>query len=110
MSRFYGMHVSIDNVHPHRVSQVIEAAGQEWEFNDWSRWESNNQFHLESYGESYLCGGESEEEFTDRLAAAVWKANGQFCEVRVDATYLEELPYETHERDVDDYQRWMAHA
>ncbi len=38
---------------------------------------------------------------------AIWKANGAYCEVSVDATYMESLPYETHSLDEDDYKRLM---
>ena len=55
-----------------------------------------------------MGGGESEEEFAARVTHAVWKANGGYCEVEVTATYLEELPYTTHELDEDDYAQWKS--
>ena len=36
---------------------------------------------------------------------AIWRANGSFCEVVVNATYLEDLPYETYTLDESDYAR-----
>ena len=60
--------------------------------------------------EASLCGGESEEQFTERLSLAVWKANGEFCEVTINATYLENLPYEIHSLDEDDYERLMKRS
>jgi len=53
-----------------------------------------------------LCGGESEEEFADRLAGTIWKANGAYCEVTVYATYLESLPCETHVCGKSHYEKW----
>jgi len=49
--------------------------------------------------------GRSEEQFTERLSVAIWRANDGFCEVVVNATYLEELPYEIHSLDQTDYAR-----
>jgi len=108
MSRYYGMQVRIHNVQPDRIPNITQAAEEEWEFEGWRDWQDNGQTHLAAYGESSLCGGENEEEFTDRLAATVWEANGQFCKVLVHATYLEDLPCETHDRDFDDYQKFIT--
>jgi hypothetical protein len=41
------------------------------------------------------------------MSVAIWRANGGFCEVVVNATYLEELPYEIHSLDQADYDRLM---
>jgi len=60
---------------------------------------------LSAYGEGLLGGGETEREFTERLSVAIWRANGAYCEVSVNATYLEELPSETYSLDEDDYAR-----
>ena len=46
--------------------------------------------HLRASAQDWLAGGESEEQFTERLSVAIWRANGAYCEVSVDATYLEE--------------------
>ncbi len=40
-----------------------------------------------------------------RLAMAVFKANGGPCEIEVNATYLEELPYESYRFDRDEYRK-----
>ena len=47
----------------------------------------------------------AEEQFTERLSVAIWRANDGFCEVVVNATYMEELPYEIHSLDQADYAR-----
>lgn len=56
-------------------------------------------------GDGQLCGGESEDEFAERITKAIWQANGQFCSVEVCATYLEDLPCEQYQLDRDDYDR-----
>lgn len=103
MSRYYGMEVSIDGHAPDRIDAVKAAAGQIWPFEHWSDGSSG----IVSYAEERLCGGESEEEFSLRLAEAIWQANAVFCHVSVKATYLEELPYELHCPDEDDYRRFV---
>ena len=112
MSRFYDMFVKIDNYAPERKERVIEACRDEWEFEP----DAFDAFRpracdtpdpLTATGRSSLCGGETESEFADRLAVAVWRANGRFCQVTVAATFLDELPYESHVRDETDYDCWI---
>lgn len=103
MSRKYEMSVEIAGCPPHRIDAIKAAAGQEWPFDDWYE----DEGMLTASAEGSLCGGESEEEFTERLSLAIWKANGEFCEVTVNAYYLEELPYEVHCLDQEDYERLL---
>ena len=84
---------------------MLKTAG-EWDFDDWHE----NDGQMFGYGEGRLGGGESEEEFADRLARAIWNANGAFCEIEVRATYLDDLPYVDYCRDEDDYGRLIAAA
>ena len=102
MSRYYAMEVIIQNVRPDKEEAVKMAAQNEWPFLDWD----SKACTLRASAESALCGGESEEEFANRLAQAVWDASGSFCPVEVNATYLEQLPFETHVRDQDAYDEW----
>jgi hypothetical protein len=122
MSQFYEMSVEISEYDPEKELQIKAAAEEEWSFGDW--WAADRAdgklvdalageidddigkvLHASAQGS--LCGGESEEEFTERLSLAVWRANGRYCCVVVDATYLESLPYETHSLDADDYDRLL---
>jgi hypothetical protein len=103
MSRFYQMSVELSGHDPAKVAQVREAAEGEWPFDDWF----DSGENLTASGQANLSGGEGEEEFAERLAAAIWRANGGFCRVSVDATYLENLPYETYELDESDYARLL---
>jgi hypothetical protein len=101
MSRYYGMSVTICGHKPEAAEAIREAASDEWPFEEWHTFDGK----LTAYAESNLCGGETEAEFTERLAVPVWLANGAYCDVSVDATYLDELPYDTHSLDEDDYAR-----
>jgi len=63
---------------------------------------------ITEYSEGRLCGGESEEEFAAHLTQAVWTHLGRYVRVQVDMTYLEDLPFEVHTSDEDDYADWVA--
>ena len=103
MSRAYAMSVEITG-HKIKLSDAIfDACRKEWNF------DSDNgcvgpQKELALSGESSLCGGESEDEFAQRLAAAIWIANGGFCQISVRATCLEYIPSEFYEPTRDDYR------
>ena len=106
MSRLYDMTVDISGHDTANVSQIQAAAGGEWPFDDW--WlseEDADEPGMQASAQGSLCGGESEEEFVARLSVAIWRANGSYCQVVVDATYLENLPYEIHTLDESDYAR-----
>ncbi len=104
MSRYYEMGVEITGHRPDKADAIRDAATNEWEFADWY----DQDGKLTASAEGSLCGGETEEEFTERLSMAIWQANGAYCEVTVNATYLESLPYETHCLDEDDYTRLIG--
>lgn len=105
MSRYYTMGVSVTGVNPKKFADIKEACKEEWDYEDSDFYEGPD--FIEASSSSNLGGGESEEEFTDRLAKAVWKANAGFCVVEVRATYLEDLPCETHVRNKQQYRRLM---
>lgn len=104
MSRHYEMGVEITGHRPEEADAIRSAAASQWEFIDWYDQDST----LTASAEGSLCGGESEEEFTERLSLAIWRANGAYCDVTVDATYLESLPYETHCLNEADYARLIG--
>ncbi len=105
MSRFYEMGVEVSGHDAAKVAEIQAAAEQEWPLADWWFAGDDDAATMHASGQSSLCGGETEEEFTERLSLAIWRANGGYCRVSVDATYLENLPYETHELDEADYAR-----
>lgn len=107
MSRAYEMHVTIEDVTKDVEHAVIDACNEQWNFDDWASGVGGEEsYNVEGWGRSRLCGGESEEEFTDRLSFAIWEATGCYLLVRVNATYLEDIPCEVHTRDKDDYNKW----
>ena len=105
MSRYYNMAVTITCAARERIDAVKQAAEAEWAFDDWFL---DDDGVLTASADGSLCGGETEEEFAARLAKAIWTANGAYCGVEVHATYLDQMPYETHCFDEDDYRRLVA--
>ena len=102
MSRYYNMAITITGVPNNRVDVVKEAATVEWAFDNWFL---DDDGVLTASADNRLCGGETEEDFAERLAKAIWAANGDYCRVEVNATYLDQMPYETHCLEEDDYRR-----
>jgi len=99
MSRYYNVSVEIEGFNPNRESEITIAAKEEWDFEDWY----NSGNNIDASGDGYLCGGESEEEFAERLSKAIWKANGAYCRVAINCTYLEDLPSEYYELSEDQF-------
>lgn len=101
MSRAYEMTVAITEFRPIKLGAIKQAAEEIWPF----EWHDESPEALEGAGQSELCGGESEGEFAQRLAVAIWHANGKFCNVEVIATYLENLPCQTYAFDRRAFRR-----
>lgn len=103
MSRSYQMDLYVTNFDPTKVKEIMKAAAKEWDFN----FQKFNKESLEifSSGESCLCGGLSEEEFANILMKSIWKANGPYCNIRIEATYLEDLPFNTYRSDPKQYKK-----
>jgi len=109
-SRRYEMRITICDPNPDKLRLVKRAV--EGEFGDdetaWDDWVESDDRHLHAYvATEHLCGGETEEGFTTRVAHAVWEANGAYCEIRVSALCLEDLPYAAHARNEEDFHRWV---
>ena len=103
MSRMYSMQIMVDNYNKEKEEDIQETVRESWNIDDsWK--EGENQ--ITWFGEDNLSGGESEDEFSERVAKDIWEANDGFCEVNINATYLEDLPYESYGFDKDDYKKW----
>jgi hypothetical protein len=107
MSRAYDMCVEIRDYDPTKKEAIQEAAREEWDtFEDWCVQDGTGKY-MQASGRSVLYGVESDDEFSSRLACAIWRANGAYCEVTVNATYLEDLPCETYIHDEEAYQMFL---
>ena len=109
MSRYYQMNIAVDDVSKKEHTTCLGVCIEEWGC-DGERvdmWREDFQY-FSFTGNGSLSGGESEEEFTDRITHAMWKALGRFISVRIEATYLEDLPCESYELDKSDYELWLT--
>ena len=104
MSRYCEIELHFHRANPDRVDAVKQAAAEEWPFEDWyALGYPDTPTSFGSSARDNLCSGEGEHEFARRLARAIWEANGDYCEVEIRATYLENLPCETYSFDEDEY-------
>ena len=104
MSRYYRMDVEVLKYDTARMEDVVDACNGEWEFNLEGPTDLIGDGSLRGTGEDCLYGGESPEEFAQRLSKAVWKANGGFCEVYVRCYDLENIPCESYEYDEETFK------
>jgi hypothetical protein len=104
MSRYYEMSVEVTKHNTERRDAIQEAARREWPFDDWR----DQGETLKASAAGSLGRVESDSRFADRLALAIWKANGAYCDVTVKAAYLERLPCEEYGLGEDDYARMIG--
>lgn len=110
MSRNYSMDIEVTGFVPTRRRRIVAACCREWDFAadnfSFLKPDPPQQNNMTATADGQLCGGETESEFTDRLAAAIWSANGRYCQVTVRITSLDNLPYDTRAKDETDYRAW----
>jgi hypothetical protein len=106
MSRFYEMSITISAKEAKITKQervAVETAVEElW---DWECEEHDGIIH--ATGQEYLNAGETEDHFARRCYQAVWNAVKRYVDVGVNATYLEDLPCESYESSVEDFNKIM---
>ena len=110
MSRRYRMDVEVMKYDTEKVDAVVDALNGEWEFNVEGPTDLIGDEALGGTGESCLCGGESEEEFAQRVSKAVWAANGGFCEVYIRCYDLENIPCQTYEYDEETFKEMTSES
>ena len=93
MSRYTSMALEVHEPKPDRIEAIKQAARSLWPF-DMDDFDEKGQY-LTALAEGNLCGGQTEEKFALDLTKAIWKANGGFCRVTVEATCLDHIPSET---------------
>lgn len=103
MSRRYDMTVYVSEHDATKLDDIRDAIQEQWGLND--EWESPSEGYVFHAGEANLCGGEGEEEFSHRMAKAIWAAAGR-CRVTVRCTYLDDPPHEDYLFEPEDYDVW----
>ncbi len=102
MSRHYSIQFRVAGFNSDRVEQIKNAAAGEWPVELEELLVEDEGNVLIGDAEDSLGGGESEEEFSLRITKAIFRANGGPCMVTVNATYLEDRPYESYEYGPED--------
>ncbi len=106
MSRTYNMTVIVESYIPAQAAAIGTVAEKEWSFDCWDEvpW-SGEPSRLLGSGDGNLCGGETEQQFVDRLTRAIWRANGAYCPIKVQAVYLDDHQPDCYLADEADYAR-----
>jgi hypothetical protein len=96
MSRSYEIKVMVRGYRPQELGEICAALQSQWDFDpsDFPLSEEPPPAELDACGVDNLCGGMSADEMADRLAHAVWAANGAYCQVEVWSTFLDMVPPE----------------
>lgn len=111
MKHHYRMHIGISPLTDGEIEPALEVVSEQWSKPEKIRKIENGRYlFLEASAESYLCRGESEEEFAKRLSVAIWKKLGRYVKVTIDALYLEESPNDSYELSEFDYKRLLRTA
>ena len=104
MSRCYEMSITVKGCLKEKYQSIVEVVTNQWGVEDWIR---DPEGHLEIYcGEGSLAGGESEEQFVDRVTHAIWDSVGD-CAVSVVCTFLEDPPTNYYEKGSEDYKEYV---
>lgn len=110
MSRNVSIDVEVTGFVPAQHRKIVAACCREWSFQAddfiYVKPDPPRENNMTATADGQLCGGETESEFIDRLASAVWSANSAYCEVTVRITSLDNLPYDTRTKDETDYRAW----
>jgi len=86
MSECFGVKIEAEGLNEGRLEKIRDALCAEWDIEE-------DEIHFEPRPKRTAnmvamttggpCAMETEIEFTDRIAQAIWKANGRYCPVRV---------------------------
>ena len=108
MSRFYHIWfiVSTEELTGNELESVILVLQGAWDIDSNDGQLSTQAKTYSIGGDSYLTGGETEEAFAMRVIHAVWETVGKFVLMEINATYLENIPSETHFLGEADYEQW----
>jgi len=88
-----------------KADKIHEAVQEFWDFADIT---TNMIPDKDGYANVYISGEDRSshscfDETLEEIVHAVWKVNGAYCDVGVQSLYLEELPWEDHLFNEEDY-------
>lgn len=107
MSRYYCMNIEIkeaETLESSTITSIVNELKNIW-FSEGLEIDETEEGKKSIFGgaEGRLCGGEGEEEFSIRVADAVWSIAKKYLPISIKATYLENLPFEEYVFDEKDY-------
>lgn len=86
MSEYFGVKIEVDGINEARIERIRDAVCKEWEFEEDEICFSPSRLRLArmlAISMGVPGGMETQREFAERMAAAVWNPNGGYCEVKV---------------------------
>ena len=103
MSRLYGMTLSVKNHDHKKRNAILKEACTEWNFDTdvicvFKKDTPKENIFMEE-AVNNLCGGESEDEFAERISKSVMRANKGPCNVTVHTVCYENIPRETFDHN-----------
>ena len=108
MSHYYEMGLEVEDVQSQEeATKIAEVFAEQWSDSQTNDFYDTKSKTFECFSENSLCGGETEEDFTQRLSRAIWEALGRYAPISVRATYLEDLPTDFHIADEESYQELL---
>jgi len=119
MSRFYRVQVDVYDYDPAKAAQIRQEAERQWPFeaDDWTFTSADYEYQptevfrgkpatgMHNAAEGNLGSAETENHFAERLSMAIWRANGGYCRVELDANYIPSSPDTTLSLNKADYER-----
>jgi hypothetical protein len=99
----YEMQLTVLNFDISKKNEIEKAANEEWPFEEFEVSHDDDHTGLWSRGESSLSAVMELKTFITRLSEAIWKANGAFCTVSVNALCQEGTEDDTFEPDNSAY-------
>jgi len=86
MSEYFGVKIEADGLNEARLEQIRDALCKEWDIEEDEIHFTPRPKHtadMVAVTAGGPCTMETEIEFSERMAIAVWKTNGRYCEVKV---------------------------
>jgi hypothetical protein len=109
MSRYTKIDIEIKRFNKDRYQAIADALTEEWDFEGFGTHTAtdNDASGLTAMGGSGCdqMQSDGEDVMLATLTKAAWKANGAFCEVKVDFTDLDSAPCETRHGAREEYNR-----
>lgn len=104
------MTVTVEGYDPNLYCDVMIAA-EEASAVEIQRYTIDKRTYLYGDGETSLSGGQTEQQYADAVAKAVWVANGgKYCHVKVTCCYLENPPMYVMDQSKFDQMKEVVNA